>query len=114
MGITFYPSKHWALAFPCLFCVTLIFFQFVVQGLHMSSCKPLTSIHLMQDEHSKFCSPHDERAEGLPDIYDIPVNVVNTALYYDRYNNPKFYNKNKQVDTQAKKEMKPLIVLFVE
>jgi len=90
IGIYYYPDKTWALAFPSFFVVTFIFFQLLYQGLNMYHTKPLHSLNSLQDQHSRFLLDlKHESNDGLPEIYDIPVNVVNNVLYYPGVKNIK-------------------------
>ena len=80
-GITYYPSKYWAVAVPCYLCVFVLSVQFIYQGLNMLCAKPADDYATLEDKFSRHL-PADYRETGsIPEISDIPVNVVNKVLY---------------------------------
>jgi len=97
IGISWYPEKYWALALPSFLIFTVIAIQVIYQGLNMMYTKPFNSIYSTQDEHSR--SYHEFQSiskESLPEIYDIPVSVINDLLYYR--------NKNSKVQEKSSNE----------
>ena len=42
-GFTYFPSKHWSLAFPCVFVMTFIFIWIMILAFNMINTKPATS-----------------------------------------------------------------------
>jgi hypothetical protein len=50
----------------------------------MTNTLPAHSKYQLQDEKSNFFQRKNEYSESMPDIYDIPITVVNNILYYQR------------------------------
>jgi phosphatidylinositol glycan class P protein len=81
VGITYYPSKYWAVAIPCYFCMFVLTVQFIYQGLNMLFAKPPTSYCTLEDKHTRKLPADFKETAGIPEISDIPINVVNRVLY---------------------------------
>jgi phosphatidylinositol N-acetylglucosaminyltransferase subunit P len=81
IGITYYPSKYWAVAVPCYFCVFVLTVQFIYQGLNMLCAKPATAYCTMEDKLSRKLPADFKETGGVPEISDLPISVVNRVLY---------------------------------
>jgi phosphatidylinositol glycan class P protein len=81
LGITYYPSKYWAIALPCFFYVFVVFVQVCYQALNLIHCPPPTAFSSFEDEHSRRGLPEPP---GIPEVTDIPINVVNRLMFGKR------------------------------
>jgi phosphatidylinositol glycan class P protein len=94
LGITYYPMKYWAIAFPIWLCVTFVFVITVYWSSNWISTEPLESYYTITDKHARTAAHHhfdddDEEdgasAEGIPPLTDIPIHVVNRLLYHQTH-----------------------------
>jgi phosphatidylinositol glycan class P protein len=53
MGIFFYPDKTWALTFPSLIVITILFTQIFYQGVNMSITREPDSLDLIEGTKNK-------------------------------------------------------------
>ena len=81
LGITYFPSKYWALALPVYFWVFALVVQICYQGLNILYTKPFSSLHTLEDEYTRRGLAE---GVGIPEITDIPISVVNAVLYGSR------------------------------
>ena len=79
-GISYYPNKYWAVALPCYFCVLFVTVQIVYQGINIVCCPSFKSYNHLQDN---FTRRGMAEGDGIPEIADIPIPVVNKVLYGD-------------------------------
>mmetsp|Transcript_29876 Transcript_29876/g.41334 ORF Transcript_29876/g.41334 Transcript_29876/m.41334 type:complete len:176 (-) Transcript_29876:2-529(-) len=80
VGVTYYPSKFWAVALPAHLCVTVIFVFWIYESLNMMSAHPPTSLSTIRDKHTR--PPPPRRFDDcVPSIYDIPIHEVSKTLY---------------------------------
>ncbi|RUP48000.1 PIG-P-domain-containing protein [Jimgerdemannia flammicorona] len=87
LGITYYPSRYWALAVP-VWTFMLILFGFVTFiALSMMNTAPFDSFTAITDEHANIVSNLAHNAhiseDFIPELQDIPIGVVNAVLYQD-------------------------------
>lgn len=53
LGVTYYPSKYWATAFPAWLCVSYLFFQFLFYtAFNWAFSTPLDARTTLTDEHT--------------------------------------------------------------
>jgi len=83
LGITYYPSKYWALALPAFSIVCTAFVVCIYNALNFLATPSLTSSDLIEDDHSRESHEHDDNDNGytIPAVSDIPIGVVNQVLY---------------------------------
>ena len=83
LGVTYYPSKYWAVAVPCHLLVSVAAVYLLYWFYNMMRLPPLESFHNILDEYSK--APDDIPAwfqpDCIPPIYDLPIPSVNAVLY---------------------------------
>ena len=83
LGVTYYPSKYWAVAVPCHLLVSIAAVYLMYWFYNMMRLPPLESFHNIIDQYSK--DPDDIPAwfqgDGIPPIYDLPIPSVNAVLY---------------------------------
>lgn len=84
-GITYYPSKYWAIALPAQFVASVIFYFLVVVCLNLKQTPSLASFYTFRDKHSRIkvsmegTSHYDDAP--TPDISDMPIKLVNDLLF---------------------------------
>ena len=84
LGITYYPSKYWAVAVPCHVLVTIVagyVFYWLYNLVHLP---PLESFDNLTDPYSK--APDELPAWGqnegdIPPLHDLPITTVNAVLF---------------------------------
>ncbi|GAQ82327.1 phosphatidylinositol glycan class P [Klebsormidium nitens] len=84
-GVTYYPSKYWAIALPAYAIVTVFLAVLVYTALCMMSTKPLDSPYTIKDEYSRSRLPpqnsDDCTEEPIPPVSDMDITEVNMWLY---------------------------------
>eukprot|EP01025_Chloroclados_australasicus_P069083 TRINITY_DN9685_c0_g1_i3.p1 TRINITY_DN9685_c0_g1~~TRINITY_DN9685_c0_g1_i3.p1 ORF type:complete len:160 (+),score=19.38 TRINITY_DN9685_c0_g1_i3:89-568(+) len=89
MGITYYPSKDWALIIPCWCCVFVFYGCLMYEAYNMMKVKDADHMENMQDDYSKSArkagmSTYFHACEkGIPPLVDMPVQLVSSLLYTD-------------------------------
>ncbi|KAJ7118606.1 hypothetical protein O6H91_02G115200 [Diphasiastrum complanatum] len=85
IGITYYPSRYWAVAIPAYMMVVPLFVCSVYISLNHITTPPPHSFNTIFDEHTR---EHfgdrvipDEVEEPIHPISDIPIIEVNTLLF---------------------------------
>ena len=87
IGVTYYPSRYWALAVPAQVVMTYFFILAVHIGIGLMRTPPLGSAMLISDQYTREArdlsrlSRSFETDVGTPDIYDIPITVTNRLLF---------------------------------
>jgi phosphatidylinositol glycan class P protein len=76
--VDYYPSKYWAVGLPAYLCMLVVSLQVAYQGLNIFYCKPYQSFYTTEDELTR---RGYAESTGIPEITDIPINVVNRVLY---------------------------------
>ncbi|THU66559.1 hypothetical protein C4D60_Mb05t15430 [Musa balbisiana] len=84
LGITYYPSKYWAIAIPSFLIVTVVLAMVSYLGLNFMVTPPPTSFNIMFDEYSRECSTvtslgGEERP--IEPISDIGVDQINNIMF---------------------------------
>ncbi|CAL9752721.1 unnamed protein product [Musa acuminata subsp. burmannicoides] len=84
LGITYYPSKYWAIAIPSFLIVTVVLAMVSYLGLNFMVTPPPTSFNIMFDEYSRECSTvtslgGEERP--IEPISDIGVEQINNIMF---------------------------------
>ncbi|KAF9972273.1 hypothetical protein BGZ73_004638 [Actinomortierella ambigua] len=84
LGITYYPSKYWALALPIWLFVLIIYLYIVFFAVNLYNTASFDSFHTITDEHANPLETTSSAAltdDFVPDLMDIPIGLVNAALY---------------------------------
>eukprot|EP01116_Phalansterium_solitarium_P001621 TRINITY_DN1142_c0_g3_i1.p1 TRINITY_DN1142_c0_g3~~TRINITY_DN1142_c0_g3_i1.p1 ORF type:complete len:149 (-),score=37.40 TRINITY_DN1142_c0_g3_i1:60-506(-) len=81
MGVTYYPSKYWALAIPTYICVAYVMASVVNFAVNLINTEPLDSFNLITDDKS-----HEDTEEhivegGIAPIADISIEEINRLMY---------------------------------
>ena len=87
IGIVYYPGKYWGVAIPAFICMAVVFVQIIYQGLNQVYAPPITSICSIKDPHTRRLQVDSKDWPGIPDISDIPANVITEILYGDKLKN---------------------------
>ena len=85
LGVTYYPSKHWALALPCWTLVSLLTAVVLYAFYNVMRQPDLESLANVVDEYTRV---PDERnlsvwadEEQLPPNVDLPITLVSRLLH---------------------------------
>ncbi|KNC47381.1 uncharacterized protein AMSG_03815 [Thecamonas trahens ATCC 50062] len=80
LGISYFPSRYWAVALPAFLVAIMLCVLPALFAVTLSLTRPLTSLDLVFDEHTK---PPVEKVhpDALAPLYDIPLSVVNELMY---------------------------------
>lgn len=84
LGITYYPSKYWALATPAFAIVTVVLGMVFYLGLNFMVTPPPTSYSTMFDEYSREPQSSVEGAAGdqpIEPYSDIDICYVNDLMF---------------------------------
>lgn len=83
-GITYFPSKYWAISIPIFFLMFILLFGFVLYpAINLFLTPSLTDISTIYDRH--YCKSdlksNDDWNQGIPRINDLPLDFVCQQLY---------------------------------
>ncbi|KAJ6808477.1 phosphatidylinositol N-acetylglucosaminyltransferase subunit P-like isoform X1 [Iris pallida] len=85
LGITYYPSKYWALAIPAFAMVTVVLGLLFYVGLNFMITPPPTSYNTMFDEYSRESSSIISSEGGgekpIEPISDIGIDKINDLMF---------------------------------
>ncbi|KAF0902655.1 hypothetical protein E2562_018284 [Oryza meyeriana var. granulata] len=94
LGITYYPSRYWALAAPSFMIVATALCMVVYMGLNFLATPPPTSFNTIFDEHSRERAMFDsanatameeeeevELERPIEPISDISVDQINSLMF---------------------------------
>ncbi|XP_039821788.1 phosphatidylinositol N-acetylglucosaminyltransferase subunit P-like isoform X5 [Panicum virgatum] len=88
LGITYYPSKYWALAVPSFVIVAVALSMAIYMGLNFVATPPLTSFSTIFDENSRermTFSPAMEEEMPIEPISDISIDQINDLMFGGRW-----------------------------
>jgi phosphatidylinositol glycan class P protein len=82
-GVTYYPSKHWALALPSHAVVSVVAAYVLYWAYNMMRLPPLEDLSTIVDEFSKL---PDEREwawgeEAIPTVVDLPITYASKLIF---------------------------------
>ncbi|KMT03201.1 hypothetical protein BVRB_8g197500 [Beta vulgaris subsp. vulgaris] len=87
VGISYYPSRYWAVAVPTYCMVIIVLGLAFYIGLNFMATPSPTSLHVIFDEHSR--EPQTSRAltgeddQPIEPISDIGINRINELMFKD-------------------------------
>ncbi|KAM4072403.1 hypothetical protein ACB094_11G135900 [Castanea mollissima] len=85
IGISYYPSRHWALTVPAYFMVTVVLALGFYIGLNFMSTPSPTSLNIMFDEFSSEPLSSVPSVDGdeqpIKSISDIGINKINYLMF---------------------------------
>lgn len=84
-GITYFPDKAWALVIPAGLCLTVACVYGIYDRINRSMVPPLCSRSHFEDEYTvrMDAGTWDCGEDAIPPLVDIPIQIVNQALYLD-------------------------------
>ncbi|KAJ7918453.1 PIG-P [Mycena leptocephala] len=92
LGIEWYPSREWAVLFPAYSIVLALLTYFVYFALALYGTPAFSDMSAIIDSRAHLPSVNRERnpylayanRDVVPDLYDIPIGLVNRACYSSR------------------------------
>lgn len=88
VGITYYPSRYWAMAIPSYLMVAIFFICTFYTSLNYIATPPPHSLNTLFDEHTRqpmkvLCTSGSLGKEDQPidSLSDIPITTVNALLF---------------------------------
>ncbi|XP_062186110.1 phosphatidylinositol N-acetylglucosaminyltransferase subunit P-like [Phragmites australis] len=87
LGITYYPSKYWAVAVPSFMIVAVVLSIAIYMGINFLATPPPTSFNTIFDENSRervTFSPAMEEERPIEPISDISIDQINNLMFGDR------------------------------
>ncbi|KAF8174070.1 PIG-P [Pholiota molesta] len=92
MGVTWYPSREWALLFPSWSVMVVILTYISYSALAIRATPAFNEMSSITDSRIALPSPEDgdhnpymasAEDDFIPELYDIPIGMVNRVLYHD-------------------------------
>eukprot|EP00842_Homolaphlyctis_polyrhiza_P003167 jgi/Hompol1/3851/HPOL_006784-RA len=90
IGITYYPSRHWALVCPLWTLGLIPFTLLMFTGANLVKTPPLDELCTLADQHATVLALHDTQAitrivdrRRVPELQDVPVWLVNRCWLHD-------------------------------
>ena len=88
LGISYFPSRYWAIALPTYGMAIFVMAHLLYWGLALMNTPALNSRCLIQDNAAQVAVQLEgEDAFDVPTAHDLPLGYVNERLYF---NNKKF------------------------
>ncbi|KAI9599507.1 PIG-P-domain-containing protein [Syncephalis fuscata] len=85
VGIAYFPSKHWAIAFPAWTMMLFLFIYPVFMSINLMRTPSLDAYNTITDEFATIRSLGERTATAVVDdtieLHDLPISVVNACLY---------------------------------
>jgi hypothetical protein len=90
LGITYFPSKHWALALPLWLLLAVAYAYWVYEGLNAVATPPMSSPTTLYDATCKWAPPplgaggrqkQRQPTRTVPPLAHVPPPVVSRVLY---------------------------------
>jgi phosphatidylinositol glycan class P protein len=80
-GITYYPSRYWALALPAMLCMTVLVIMIMYVAINLLSTAPLDSYNAIRGiQHDV---SHSRRLAPPPSEDDILPSPISMSIYID-------------------------------
>lgn len=88
LGVTWYPSREWALLVPAWSVIVVLLTYFVYWALAFYATPSLNDMKAIVDSRTSLPragapNPYKQsaKANAIPELYDIPIGLVNRVLY---------------------------------
>ncbi|KAL8160194.1 hypothetical protein V2J09_001731 [Rumex salicifolius] len=85
IGISYYPSRYWAVALPTYFMVTVVLAVGCYIGLNFIATPPPTSLNVIFDEYSrepqKLLLSEKQEDQPIESISDIGIHEINDMMF---------------------------------
>eukprot|EP00919_Chromeraceae_sp_WS-2016_P012863 GHVR01030122.1.p1 GENE.GHVR01030122.1~~GHVR01030122.1.p1 ORF type:complete len:121 (-),score=9.28 GHVR01030122.1:260-622(-) len=78
IGISYYPSKYWALAIPTYFCFLLLMTVVVYNGLNFLNTKPLHSLDILTLSRAPMIP---DPPGSIPGLSFVPIDEINRLMF---------------------------------
>ncbi|KZT71932.1 PIG-P-domain-containing protein [Daedalea quercina L-15889] len=93
LGVTWYPNREWAILLPAYSMVLVLLTYFTYFALALAATPPFSDISTITDSRAHLPpitglnSYFDHaRPNAVPEMYDIPIGLVNRVIYGSRRN----------------------------
>ncbi|KAI8926924.1 PIG-P-domain-containing protein [Entophlyctis helioformis] len=89
IGITYYPSRQWALVIPIWILGLIPFTIAMFTAINLLNTPPFDSFLTLTDEHARLLNLTTTNIERIldrdliPDLEDVPITLVNKCLSHD-------------------------------
>ena len=80
-GLTYYPSKWWAISVPTHLVVSMFFAIFMYSASTFIVAPPLHSITLIRDSHSEVAKADEDGKFDILNAHDLPLSLVNSLMF---------------------------------
>ncbi|RKO87787.1 PIG-P, partial [Blyttiomyces helicus] len=81
LGITYYPTRYWALAVPIWILGLIPFTILMFIGTNLFNTPPLSSPRTLTDRYASMMRARNLgkiiNEESIPDLQDVPISMVN-------------------------------------
>lgn len=90
LGVTYYPSKYWAVALPVWFGVAFVTAGVLYMAVNLWATAPLDSFETITDTHARALPKGYDRpgqcpnSEAVPPIGDLNICLVNRLLFREQ------------------------------
>ncbi|KAI8615566.1 PIG-P-domain-containing protein [Chytriomyces sp. MP71] len=85
IGITYYPSKTWAVSIP-LWIISLIPFTLIFYtATNLCNTPPLSHPSTVTDEHASVCNANMGSYFHHSRLMDVPITTINRFMLYEKY-----------------------------
>ncbi|EMD35331.1 hypothetical protein CERSUDRAFT_157028 [Gelatoporia subvermispora B] len=102
LGVTWYPNREWAVLLPAYSIVLVLLTYLTYFALALAGTPDFSDISTITD--SKALLPPSAsgtpnpylahaRADAVPELYDIPIGMVNRVLYSSRASDERTYDR---------------------
>ncbi|KAJ3295043.1 hypothetical protein HK104_003048 [Borealophlyctis nickersoniae] len=100
VGITYYPTRHWALVIPIWILGLIPFTILMFIGTVLWRTSPLDSLYTITDEYASPMQREDQikfvaKDTSVPDLQDVPLAMVNRCMFEEPIRRPAFGNADK-------------------
>ena len=88
LGISYFPSRYWALALPTYGMALFVMAHALYWGMALLNTQPLNSRCLIQDNSARVVVEIEtQKVFDIPTAHDLPLSYVNEKLYFsnDRF-----------------------------
>lgn len=86
VGINWYPNREWALLLPAWSVILVITTYIVYSSLAIAATPSFSEMRAITDDRAYFPSDGEDNpyfsSTQSPELYDIPIGVVNRVLYH--------------------------------
>ncbi len=81
VGVTYFPSKWWAVAVPTYLSTLFMMSTVVIFGLNLMNTKSLEDPRIVCDSSTAVREWPDGDGFDIPSAHDLPIELVNRLMY---------------------------------